>query len=305
MGNILKRYNGTNWETVSGAITGDTLPIGAIVAYSSNNAPTNWLICDGSAINRVTYAELFSVIGTTYGSGDGTTTFNLPNAKGRTIVGLDSSQTEFNAMGKTGGSKYLQEHDHIIGTSMSQFANFTTVSGGDGGTPYFNENNKSGIAGTGDSGNLQPYITENIIIKAFQSAGVVANVAQTKTTSDADTYSCNYINNVLIKTGTVNGWTYEKYDNGIYKCYKNIAATGPITSSLGNFYFGITQLDTLFPVTFIETPTVNIGLDYMDWGIAQFSGVTTSKIATIIAFSTQSKSSATVIYNILVIGKWK
>ena len=58
--------------------TGDTLPIGFVGAYSGITAPTNWLMCDGSEISRITYSELFNVLGTKYGEGDGSTTFNLP-----------------------------------------------------------------------------------------------------------------------------------------------------------------------------------------------------------------------------------
>ncbi len=56
-------------------------PLGAIVAFGGDTAPTGWLICDGSAISRTTYAALFAAIGTKYGAGDGSTTFNLPAAE--------------------------------------------------------------------------------------------------------------------------------------------------------------------------------------------------------------------------------
>ena len=65
------------------------------------SAPTGYLLCDGTAVSRTTYAGLYAVIGTTYGIGDGTTTFNLPNMKGRVPVGYDITQTEFNTIGKT------------------------------------------------------------------------------------------------------------------------------------------------------------------------------------------------------------
>lgn len=54
-------------------------PLGAILSYGGDAAPTGWLLCDGSAVSRTTYAQLFEVIGTKYGPGDGSTTFNLPN----------------------------------------------------------------------------------------------------------------------------------------------------------------------------------------------------------------------------------
>jgi len=73
--------------------------------YGAAVAPTGFLICDGAAVSRVTYSVLFSVIGTTYGAGNGSTTFNLPNLKGKVPVGLDAAQTEFDALGEAGGEK--------------------------------------------------------------------------------------------------------------------------------------------------------------------------------------------------------
>ena len=55
------------------------VPTGGIVEYAGTTAPNGWLLCDGSAISRTTYADLFEVIGTTFGEGDGSTTFNLPS----------------------------------------------------------------------------------------------------------------------------------------------------------------------------------------------------------------------------------
>ena len=58
------------------------------VAYAGSTAPSGWFICDGSAISRTTYSDLYTVIGTTYGSGDGATTYNLPDCRGRVVVSL-------------------------------------------------------------------------------------------------------------------------------------------------------------------------------------------------------------------------
>jgi microcystin-dependent protein len=65
-------------------------PIGMITPYAGSTAPTNWQLCYGQAISRTTYASLFAIIGTAYGVGDGTTTFNLPDLRGRTVAGLDN-----------------------------------------------------------------------------------------------------------------------------------------------------------------------------------------------------------------------
>jgi microcystin-dependent protein len=80
-------------------------PVGVVQQYAGSNAPAGFLLCDGSAVSRTTYAALFAVISTTYGAGDGATTFNLPNLKGRIPVGRDVTQTEFNVLGETGGAK--------------------------------------------------------------------------------------------------------------------------------------------------------------------------------------------------------
>lgn len=63
---------------------------GMYMAFAASAAPTGWLLCDGSAVSRTTYANLFAVIGVSYGSGNGTTTFNLPDLRGRTIFGMDN-----------------------------------------------------------------------------------------------------------------------------------------------------------------------------------------------------------------------
>jgi prepilin-type N-terminal cleavage/methylation domain-containing protein len=98
----------------------DSQPAGSIIAWSTNTAPAGWLMARGQAVSRSTYSALFAEIGTTYGAGDGSTTFNLPDFSGRTPVGLDSTQTEFNALNGSGGAKthtlttaQMPSHTHL------------------------------------------------------------------------------------------------------------------------------------------------------------------------------------------------
>jgi len=79
------------WRKVPDVAAG--LPAGVIMAWATNTAPANWLICDGSAVNRKTYASLFAAIGTNFGVGDGSTTFNIPDLRGRVPVGKNSAIT--------------------------------------------------------------------------------------------------------------------------------------------------------------------------------------------------------------------
>ena len=68
-------------------------PTGAVVDYAGASAPAGWLVCDGTAVSRSTYSALFTAIGTTYGAGDGSTTFNLPDARGRATIGVGQGNT--------------------------------------------------------------------------------------------------------------------------------------------------------------------------------------------------------------------
>lgn len=89
---------------------------GVVQLYAGSTAPNGWLICNGQAVSRTTYAALFAVIGTTYGAGNGSTTFNVPNLVNKTVRGS-------NSLGKTGGADTvtlstanIPAHSHGVGT---------------------------------------------------------------------------------------------------------------------------------------------------------------------------------------------
>lgn len=105
--------------TVGGAFS--LVPPGTIHQYGGPSAPSGFLMCDGSAVSRTVYATLFNVISTLYGSGDGSSTFNIPNLMGKVAVGYNSSDTNFNSYGKTAGeafhtltSKEMPAHNHTV-----------------------------------------------------------------------------------------------------------------------------------------------------------------------------------------------
>jgi len=78
-------YDGTKWNLkTTTATTNDSMPVGSIMWFAGSATPTAWLPADGSAVSRTTYATLFAVIGTTYGAGDGSTTFNVPSVSATT-----------------------------------------------------------------------------------------------------------------------------------------------------------------------------------------------------------------------------
>lgn len=78
-------------QTAIGA-SGNLVPAGAVMHFAMSTAPTGWLAADGSAVSRTTYAALFAAIGTTYGTGNGSTTFNLPDFRGVFIRGVDNGK---------------------------------------------------------------------------------------------------------------------------------------------------------------------------------------------------------------------
>lgn len=94
---------------------GNDVQPGTITAFGGDTAPTGWLLCDGSAVSRTTYADLFAAIGTNYGTGDGSTTFNLPDLQQRFPLGKATSGTGA-ALGDTGGAI---DHTHGLDTSSS------------------------------------------------------------------------------------------------------------------------------------------------------------------------------------------
>lgn len=83
------------------------VPIGGTIDWFGNilSIPTSYRELNGQALSRSVYSDLFSILGTTYGAGDGSTTFNLPNTKGRDVKGYDPNDTQFSTIGQTGGAK--------------------------------------------------------------------------------------------------------------------------------------------------------------------------------------------------------
>lgn len=98
-------------------------PSGALMMFGGSSAPTGWLFCDGSAVSRTTYSDLFTAIGTAFGAGNGTTTFNIPDLRDTFPIGKSGTK----ALASTGGSA---THTH---TGPSHTHNFATVAGGNAG----------------------------------------------------------------------------------------------------------------------------------------------------------------------------
>ena len=186
--------NDTEWVDQTGGPGGggDSIPVGTIVEYSGNELPSGYLSCDGREVSRTEYSSLFEVIGTTYGEGNGATTFNLPNLKGKVAVGIDENDTDFDELAKSGGEKKhtltiseTPSHTHfsdnaiVIGKAELQGLNGGAAWADTGGVGRGLVTSSSGS--NQSHNNLQPYIVLNYIIKAkktvtFESGKVVDSV---------------------------------------------------------------------------------------------------------------------------------
>lgn len=101
------------------AILNEVLPVvpsehvtGEIKPYAGISVPSGWLECDGTEVLIADYPLLYAAIGGTWGAASDNNHFKLPNLKGKVLVGQDTSQTEFDVVGESGGSKYIQQHSH-------------------------------------------------------------------------------------------------------------------------------------------------------------------------------------------------
>jgi len=161
-----------------------TAVVGEITIFVGSSVPSGWAICDGSLLSRTTYASLFSYIGATYGAGDGSTTFALPDLRGRVPIGMGQGSGLSNyASGQTGGEEThtlslseMATHNHSAaagtgnGTSSTPQSNYFAVSGE--GIEQFgttaNGSMNSGITSSAGSGgshnNMQPFFAVNFII---------------------------------------------------------------------------------------------------------------------------------------------
>ncbi len=144
--------NAPEWVTPA---TPDSIPTGVLNPYAGATAPAGWLLCFGQAISRTTYSTLFTSIGITYGVGDGSTTFNLPDMRGQVPAGLDN-------MGGTSRDKVLDVNADALGGEIGSSEHTHSLNSSPGGRTSGGLENVSSVA-AGDS--LQPTIFLNYIIK--------------------------------------------------------------------------------------------------------------------------------------------
>lgn len=147
------------------------LPSGVVMPYAGTTLPPGWLLCDGSAISRASYPNLFARIGTTFGAGDGATTFNLPNLSGRVAVGSGAGAgLTPRTIGGAGGEEShtltiaeMPAHSHGI-IANSTDAGYNGLPRADGSYSNAPSNTQS-TGGNQPHNVMQPFLVLHYIIK--------------------------------------------------------------------------------------------------------------------------------------------
>ena len=190
----MSNYEATKYDFDGGNLTGiEGIPTATIVPWSDSSVPTGFLECNGQAVSRSTYSALFAIVGTTYGAGDGSSTFNVPDLQNNVPVGKSNNK----ALASTGGANTVASTGNVGGStanatlSTSQLASHTHSvaikkypSGSNFNTVRFGSNTAAGSVNSGSAGSgsghshnmsatfagdatsvLQPYLTIIYIIK--------------------------------------------------------------------------------------------------------------------------------------------
>lgn len=204
------------------ATTDILMPSGSVIIYGGSSAPTGWLFCDGSAISRSTYAALFTAIATTYGAGNGSSTFNIPDIRGRVVAGKEASASLLtsalgglngNTLGNTGGvqgvtltsaQSGLPAHNHSL-TMDAHTHTFTGSPHAHGFT--YGLDNFHDISGTTPSGNFASGYSKNTdnataggTNSTVTTTGTIANNSAANASSAHGNVQPTIILNYIIKT---------------------------------------------------------------------------------------------------------
>jgi microcystin-dependent protein len=254
-------------------------------AFAGSSAPTGWLLCNGTTASRTTYSNLYSVIGTTYGVGDGSTTFGLPDMRGRVPMGAGTGNQQggtgsgvitggtslaARTAGQFGGDERLQDHNHQLGGILAQSVpvtsptNYVASYSSGGAESRFTSNvNSGGLGGTpGTGGNMPPFVVLNYVIKAIPDTprgGMTATFTPPIVTSLP--LVPQFGDQVVYAADTTNGvyWLLQYDASGTYP-WKFLG--GPPLAASGGGYVAVTSVAPTFASISGASVTAALAGDY-------------------------------------------
>jgi microcystin-dependent protein len=344
LGQIVSRItsieeNGVSGGAVEPANLDDKIPVGSIQPFAGNTAsvPNKWLLCDGGAISRSTYPQLFSIIGTTYGTGDGSTTFNLPDLRGEFIRGLDDGRGVDS--GRTLGSSQSDElgshnHDFYVGNTGAAFGHlddYNQFATADPAGSRFLKDATSGspdmLQSTGGSETRPRNVAMNYIIRvdvdtrpapvAYEipdGSITTAKLADDAVTSAKLADDIDFVNmpsvsgTSIIESGSNSDGRWTKFSDGTMICYGEKSVTSAINVARGSLYIRYTSSIT-FPETFDSAPSISVEHlsnsgtidDREFWATC---GVPSTTEVSLCLWSPISVASATHVIGFTAVGRW-
>ena len=134
----MANYEATKYDFDGANLTGiEGIPTATIVPWSSASVPTGFLECAGAAVSRSTYSGLFAIVGTTYGAGDGSSTFNLPDLQNNTPVGKSNNK----ALASTGGANTVSSTGNVGGSTANATLSTAQLASHSHSRSWFTNNN--------------------------------------------------------------------------------------------------------------------------------------------------------------------
>ncbi len=218
-------WDDANDEWVASPVV--TVPSGAMLMWGTGTAPTGWLLCNGSSLLRADYADLFAVIGTTFGAVDGTH-FTLPDMRNRAVFGLGSN-TDTNVMGETGGAV---THTHSVSGSTAGHNHAYSDSFSTGGHAHtVNSHSHDLNSHTHTSGSLA---TDS---QAVDATGLVGGGSNTRTSTHSHAVNSGSTGAASGSTGTASPSMSTASDSGtISGNTDSDTDTFSVTSGTGSSY---------------------------------------------------------------------
>ena len=247
VGEISLDTSTTNIRIHDGSTAGgaEIIPAGTIVGYGAGSAPTGWLLCNDAAVSRTTYARLFAVIGTGYGVGDGSGTFNVPDLRDKVPLGKGTNN---DTLGTTTGSAAASSV--LASTSKT---GVTTAAANTGTANTGTGNTGTGTTGTGTSGNST----------STTAASDTANATSTTAASDTATGTTGTANTGTANTGTGNTGTGNTGADGdgdltLTTVTSNALSSGTKDVTQVNLATGVTQASHSHSIPALSVPALSV-----------------------------------------------